>query len=98
VTTAWKMLPAVLLAAAALVGVPASASADPQVRLVLVHRVRDTVQLTCGPHAGKVTCAATHRPRPYLTAFTTVTSVPAPPAPRLRAPHRRTPAAAPAPP
>jgi hypothetical protein len=96
VTTAWRTLPAALLAATVLTGVPGTAAAaEPRATLVLVQRVRDTVSLACAPHAGKITCAAVHRPRPYLTAGYAVTSFPAPPAPRPRAPHRRTPAAFP---
>jgi hypothetical protein len=95
VTTAWRTLPAALLAATFLTGVPAAAT-EPAPRLILVQRIRDTVILTCASHAGKTTCAGAHRPRPYLTVgFAGVTALPAPLGPLPRAPHRRTPAASP---
>jgi hypothetical protein len=92
VRAAWRILLAALVAASLLTGVPAAA--ETQAHVVLVERLRDTVTVVCASHDGKITCTSAHRFRPYLTAV--VTTGPAPLAPRPRAPHRRTPAAAPA--
>ncbi len=88
---AFRTLLAALAAAALLTGVPAAAATPG--RLLVVERVRDTVSVVCANHDGKVACHAVHRPRAFLVV--TFTTVPAPPAPRPRAPHLRTPPASP---